>query len=194
MLDYIKNMKNENKAFALVLVVVALGMLYGWYESKPKLSQTVSTQMPTTRAASKVEKVDIEIPKVKVYKKSELSKKVILPEEVKADDNKEVTAVVDVPPSKGGAEVISVINKTTGETTLFAREKPRSLMAFENDKSIALGYGVGTRGTVMKLEGEYGFARVGNFHLSVQAEGRVYQERRETELTGFMKIKYTFGE
>lgn len=170
MWEKVKALKGETKAFLILLVLLVCSLFYGWYLPDEKLPTKTPIALPAVSSVNSVPKVEVPVPKLKVYKKPDIGKKVALPLAVITDDNKQVTAVVDVPPSRGGTEVISVTDIETGDTVIHAREKELPLLAFETMKRIGVGYGVGTSGMEAKAFGEFTFARIGAFYLSAYAE------------------------
>lgn len=170
MCGYIKKLPSEKKALVLLLTLVVLAAVVGYYREKPQLPTIKPVVMTPASAVKNVPVEAVAVKNLKIYKKSALQKKVQLPEEVLADDNQQVTAVVDVPPTEGGAEVSSVTDVVTGETRIYAREKPLPFLDFENEKRIGVGYGVGTQGATAKIFASWSFLRVGHTHLSVEGE------------------------
>ena len=170
MWEWLKTLSLESKITSVLVALLLVAILFAWYHPENKLPTKIPVVLPAISSVVSVPKEVVNVPKLKVYRKSNIAKKVILPADVVTDPNKQVTAVVDVPPSPAGAEVTAVVDVVTGDTVLLAREKELPLLAFETMKRIGVGYGVGTAGTEAKVFIEYTFARVGNFYLSVYAE------------------------
>lgn len=170
MLEKLRNLSAEAKAFLLLFVVMGTGFIFGASLADapmPPAKPTVAAISPKVSSA-KVE--EVAVPKLKVYKKADVVKKVDLPDTVKNDPNKQVTAVVDVKPSKGGSEVVAVVDVVTGETTTTEKPKPVPMFAFVNEKKIGLGYGIGTGGNTAKVFLAYDAIRAGKLHIGVQGE------------------------
>jgi hypothetical protein len=175
--------------FGLLMLASAL---YGWY-SRPTL---LPTQQFTTMAPSALVKgvstSTVSVPKLKTFSKTELAKKVNIPLEVMSSASKNVTAVVELPPSRGGTEVVSVVDSVTGETSILAKEKPLPLFGFENQKRIGVGVGFATGRDVknvqeVKVFAEWTFVRVGGAYGSVQAEVNTNSEAK-----AFVALDYRF--
>jgi hypothetical protein len=108
---------------------------------------------------------------VKVLPKDKVDKKVPLPPEIKNDTRKEITATAEAPPSETGTDIISVVDTTTGETTISTKPKPADFIEFENKRRLGVGYGVSTNGgPTGKIFGEWTFLRVAGAHVGIQAE------------------------
>lgn len=163
-----------------VLAVLALiAGLAAWYKpTLPALPTNTYTEAPAQPKAGAVPKVDVEVKKVKVIPKGTAVKVIKdLPPEVATDDNTEVTNTATTGPSKAGVDIVTVINKETGETKILAKEKSRSLIEFLNEKRIGLAYGITTDNGQQfgKVFGEWTFLRVGSVHVGVQADIRAKQ-------------------
>lgn len=171
-----------------LLLVVGAG-LYAWYSTpKQQLTPQFSVVPPIPEAA-KVQTVEVPLRTVVVYQKAELQKKISLPAEIAQDASKQVTATADLPASRAGTEVISVIDTDTGVTTLQARAKELPLFGFENEKRIGVGYSMGIKGERgINVYGEWTVARVGNVYGGVRAEA---SSRGDTKATA--QIEYRFG-
>lgn len=187
----LKELSSRTKALLVVLIFAVSAMIYEWYHPKTALLTKQPIQLAPTKAVESVPKVEVPVKFVKVYNKAAVVKKVTLPQEVKDDSQKEVTAVVDLPPSKGGTEVVSVLDKTSGETRIFAMEKSLSLFAFENDKRIGVGYGIGTNGQEGKVFAEWKFLRVGSVHVSTTGEISASQNKNPAA-KAFVLATYEF--
>lgn len=188
MKEYLKALPTRTKALILLGTLIAASALYGWYHETPQLPQKQFAPVAALPQVKNVPKEEIKPAKVVVYQKAALAKKVALPPEVLNDGAKHVTATADLPPSKGGTEVISVIDEKTGESTIFAKAKPLPLFGFANEKKLGLAYGASTlRGPEARLYGEYTFARVGNVYMSVRGE-----VNNRAEATGLVTAEYRF--
>lgn len=183
----IKELPSETKALLLMLCLCVLSVVAGYFQdSPPPLSKKEFTAPPPITGTISVPKESITLPAVRVYKKKEIAKKVDLPKEVLADDKKEVTATAELPPTKGGAEVISVIDEA-GNTKIYAKEKPLPFFQFIDEKRIGAGYGITTKGQQAKVYGEWSFLRVGSMHLGIQGEANSLPEAKV-----FAVIDYRF--
>lgn len=189
MLEKLRNLRTETKAFLLLFTVMVGGVIFGVSLSDsplPPLKPTIATVSPKV---SSVKKEVVAVPALKVYKKSEVVKKVEIPDAIKNDPNKQITAVVDTKPSKGGSEIVAVVDVVTGETIITERPKPIPLFEFVNEKKIGAGYGVGTAGNTAKLFVAYDAIRVDKFHLGLQAEA-VLSELRSPTANAMVTVDY----
>jgi hypothetical protein len=168
--DWFKAQPGERKALMAFVLLIVLAMLAAWYDKTPTPSKQFTQAKPIQGTAVPKQDAKVANGTVKVIPKAVVKKAVELPPEVADDDDKEVTATAETPPSENGTKIISVIDKTTGNTVILTKENPVPLFAFENKRRLGVGYGVGSEGTAGKIFGEYTFLRVGNFHLGAQAE------------------------
>jgi hypothetical protein len=168
------------KAYAgyAILILIILSMAYGWYREYSN-AQFVAPPSPEIKVEYR------EGPERIVYlNRPELERKDLLPESVKRDKDKEVTAVTTVPEHDGDTTVIAVIDTDTGETTLETRRERPSFFELSNIKTIGLRYDINRRGT---LYGSYEFLRAGKLHMEVYAE--INSENRAYAGIG---VKYKF--
>jgi hypothetical protein len=161
-LTYGKIVTKLNYALIGILAVILLAMAYGWYHRDEIARQFVSMPEPEIQVEYK------EGPERIVYlNPKELERKDLLPESVKRDEDKEVTAVATIPEHKGDTTVIAVIDTDSGETVIETRQERPSLFELSNVKTIGLRYDINKKGT---LYGSYEFLRIGNFHAKLYAE------------------------
>jgi hypothetical protein len=158
------------KILSGILLLVLCSALYSWYSPSTE-GPKVFTQQVQAKAVSKVGKEVITPKKLEVYKNPEVYKKVNLPDEVKKNPSTKVLSVVDTGKSKTGTTVATVVDIETGKVDTFTKEIPRSLMGFENEKSVGLGASVSSRGyQVVDLHANYTFVRLGNIYGSIRGE------------------------
>ncbi|BCS54061.1 hypothetical protein [Geobacter sp. SVR] len=188
--DEFKQLPARTKALLLFLVLAIISMLFTWYSPEVPASRTYA-QAPAIKGTANLPKTAVPVVggTVKVLPKKLVNKVTPLPDEVINDDEKEVTATGEIPPSENGSKVVSVIDTKTGDTVLITKVNPPPLFAFENKRRIGVGYGIGTAGPTAKLFGEYTFLRVGNFHLSAEAEINA-TATRQTEAKAMAQIDY----
>lgn len=156
----------------LLLIMSAAGIssIISWYTPTQLVPPNTYVEALPQPKVGAVPKVAIEVKKVKVIPKGTAIKVINdLPSEVVADPNTEVTNTATTAPSKAGFDVVTTINKESGETKILVKEKSRSLVEFLNEKRIGVAYGVTTDkgqqfGTVF---GEWTVLRVGNVHVGV---------------------------
>lgn len=187
MIDYLKNLSTETKAMLCVLSLLIVSLVMSWYDV-PQPTNRKPTLVPSAPSVEDVPVDTVPAKKVKVLRKKELGKKVPLPPEVSENENKQVTAVVDLPPSRGGTQVMAVTDVEEGSTQIYAKEKPLPLIGFPNSKRIGAAYGTTTHGAPeIKVYGEYTFFRMGEVYLGVQAE-----VNSRPEAKAFVAVDYRF--
>lgn len=195
LIEKIKTLQTRTKvllgALVIVCVLAATSVLVNWYLPDSKPPQTFIQAPPISSLAS-VPKIEIAIPKVKVYPKDIIVKKLPdLHSEVKDNVDVEITASATTGPSKVGYNIVSAIDKNSGETSIYYKEKERKLFEFVNDKRIGVAYGVSTdKGQQLgKVYGEWTFFRVADAHLSIQTEIRAKQ-LQQAEAVGMIAVDY----
>jgi len=163
----------------VIILIFVLILLGAWYKREDLAKRFTTPPAPSI----KVEYRDG--PERIVYlNRPALVKKDLLPESVKRNPDKEVTAVATVPEHKGDTTVIAVIDTDTGETTLETRQERPSLFELSNVKTVGIRYDINRKGT---LYGSYEFLRVGNFHAELY--GEINSENRAYASVG---IEYRF--
>jgi hypothetical protein len=162
-------MLQKLKAYApwVIIVLILAAWLYSWY--KPDGTGEF-VQPPVVEIETEV----AECVPVIHYVKAKAIKEDIVPESVKTDPGKEVTAVATVPEHKGETTVVAVIDKDTGLTTLDMRQERPSLFALESVKTLGLRCNVTKACNEVTLYGSYEFLRIGALHL--EAYGQVDSE------------------
>lgn len=193
--EKLKALSTRTKVLLGVLGVVCgiacISVLVNWYTPAVTPPQTY-TQAPPIPALKSVPKIDIAIPKVKVYQKDIIIKKLPdLPSEIKDNPAIEVTGSATTGASKVGYNIVSSIDKNTGETSIYYREKERKLIEFISEKRVGVAYGISTdKGQQLgKVYGEWAFLRVADAHLSLQTEIRAKQAQ-QVEAIGMISIDY----
>ena len=154
----------------VIVALILSAWLYSWY--KPDGTGEFVQPAPLV---IEVETTKECIPVVH-YVKTAAIKEDIVPEGVKADPTKEVTAVTLVPEHKGDTTVIAVIDKDTGVTTLETRKERPNLFALESIKTLGLRCNVTKACNEVTLYGSYEFLRIGSIHL--EAYGQVDSEEK----------------
>lgn len=165
-----KALPTEQKAFCLFIPLILVAMLAAWYDKTP--AKTDKYTQPPAIEGTDVPKRSVKLKNgtVKVIPKEVIEDAIDpLPPEIE-DPDVEVTATAEVAPSEAGSKVIATMNITTGDTSLLVKENPLPLFAFESKKRIGVGYGYTPEGSIAKVYGEWGFLRVGAFHVGVQTE------------------------
>lgn len=158
----------------LVTILAALAItaaVVSWYRPQAVVSVKEYVKVPEIRTVEKIKRVEVPVEKVIVLEKTSVSEKIELPEEIKRDDAKQITSTAEIESYDGKTNVVSVIDKDTGETTILAKQEQLPLIDFENHKEIGIRYGYATKtNRQADIYGRWDFLRVGNVHLGVYAE------------------------
>ncbi len=154
---------------AAVALLAAASAVWGWYHPKTVVRE-VFVEVEVPKVVMKIERVEIEVEKIVVIEKMALGKTVYLPAAVRDDEDKQVTAVGEVPPHDGKTSVVAVFDTSSGETKLNFRQEPPPFFAFMNDKELGIRYGMGIGGRQVDLYARWTFVRVGAFHLAAYGE------------------------
>lgn len=167
-----KSQSNERKALSVFIILILISMIAAWYDSPNTPNSNKKYTQAEAIKGTDTPKVDVKVQSgtVKVIPKAIIKKSIKpLPPEIDSD-NIEVTDTAEVPPSEAGTKIITTIDTITGDTKIYQKANPIPLFAWESKRRVGVGYGVSTSGPIVKVAAEYGFLRVGNFHLGVQAE------------------------
>lgn len=154
--------------FALLALV---SLLLSKCSAEPPGTPQVFSAAPALPQAEKVAKVSVPVKKLVVYDKAALAKKVDLPAPIAQDRNAQVTSTAKLPASKGGYEVLSFTNVSTGASSIVSRPLPRPLIGFEPYVELGMRYGLSSdAGQTADIFGRYTFLRVGGAHLALYGE------------------------
>ena len=193
--EKIKSLPTRTKVLlgtlVLVCVLAITSALVNWYKPENKPPQTY-TKAPPISSLGSVPKIELTIPKIQVYPKDIATKKLPdLPPEIKDNVDIEITSSATTGPSKAGYNIVSTIDKNSGETSIYYKEKERKLFEFVSDKRVGMAYGVSTdKGQQLaKVYGEWTFFRVADAHLSIQTEIRAKQ-LQQAEAVGMVAVDY----
>lgn len=157
-------------ALAGLALVAVISMGYNWYKPGSVLTNH-PTLVATKPAVASIATHTTEPISLKVYDKKALAKKVELSQEVQQSDNKQVAAVADIPATKTGVEVVTVVDTNTHEIINYAREKKAPFLELLSEKRLGVKYGYSTKnGVQTTIFGDWYFARVGNARVGVQVE------------------------
>lgn len=175
----------RNNKIMVVLVVVAIVAVSSaaWNFYHPQIRTVTQTQYQTVekeRVVDKIRIVRVPGPKeIVTIEKIKVVEKLGLPSGIANDPNQVITGNADLAASEGGTSVVSVLNTTTGETQLIAKEKPLSLFGFPSDVEAGIRYGLSTD-TVQQgqVYGRWQFLRVGNIYLGAYADMSTKPEAR----------------
>lgn len=162
-------------AFCVILTIALFAMVQAWYKEKfkPVIPQVNYVEVEKIKYINKIKKVEVPIEKIVTYEKKVIVKKVNgLPTWFVDNADEQAVATANLPETKGGYEVIGTMNTSTGVGNIIAKEKPRSLLGFPNEKEIGARVGYSSKLVQeVSVYGRWNFFRVGNIHLSAYAEG-----------------------
>jgi hypothetical protein len=154
-----------NYALIGIIAIFLLALAYCWYHRDEIARQFVPMPAPEIKVEYR------EGPERIVYlNRPALEREDLLPERVKHDPDKEVTAVTTVPEHNGDTTVIAVIDTDTGETSLDIRQERPSLFALESLKTIGIRCDVTTSCNELEVYGSWEFLRIGSVHLEAYGE------------------------
>jgi len=170
-------MSFDKKTIAILVLILLLvaGGLFAWYreQNRPVISKTEYVNVPQVKEVVRIKRVEIPVKKVVVLDKKEASKKLALPEEIKKDPARQITASGEIAPYEGKTDVLAVLNTGSGESSIIAKQRPLPLFDFENKKEIGIRYGFSVKASDNYEGAAYGrwdFLRIGNVHLGVYGE------------------------
>jgi hypothetical protein len=162
-------------AFCVILAIALVAMVQAWYKERFKvvIPQQNFVEVEKIKYINKIKKVEVPIEKIVTYEKKVIVKKVNgLPTWFVDNADEQAIATANLPETKGGYEVIGTMNTATGVGNIIAKEKPRSLLGFPNEKEIGARVGYSSKLVQeVSVYGRWNFFRVGNIHLSAYAEG-----------------------
>jgi hypothetical protein len=174
-----------------VLTVALIAMVQAWYKErfKPVIPQVNYVEVEKIKYINKIKKVEVPIEKIVTIEKGTLIKKAKgLPTWFVENADEQAIASADLPETKGGYEVIGTVNTSTGVGNIIAKEKPRSLIGFPNEKEIGARVGYNSKlAQEVSIYGRWNFLRVGNVHLSAYADGS-----SEGSATAQLELGYRF--
>lgn len=154
----------------VVAVIALASMAWNWYH--PRVNNITTTEYRTVqeeKVVTKIKRVAVPGPtKIITIEKAAVSTKL----DVAIPEGKEVIANADIEPSEGGTSVVTVMDMTTGESTVIAKEKPLPLFGFPADVEAMIRYGISTQGVGQQADiaVRYQFLRVGKFKLGAYGE------------------------
>ena len=163
-----------DKSKIILFIVAALAIasaLYAWYRPQPVINKTEYVNVPQIKEVVRIKRIEVPVEKVVTIEKQVVVEKLKLPEAILKDEAKQIVATGEITPYEGVTNVVAVLDTKSGESEIIAKQKPLSLIAFENKKEIGVRYGVNaTKGLQGDLYGRWDFLRVGSSHLGVYAE------------------------
>ncbi len=166
-------------ATTIAVVLATLYVLWCWYRPAPAISTAVFAPAKISKQVGEVPMVAVPVASIQVIPKAVAKKKLRLPQMVVDDPGKEVVSAIDIPPTRGGATSITLIDTRTGRTETLVRETPRPFLALEVATEVGMRYGLSTAGGQrIDLYARRDLARVGNVFIGVYGEANTRPEAK----------------
>lgn len=153
----------------LLLVMVMISAFYGW-QHRYEYARLWITPPPIEEVAAIPTVKSEQCVQVVYLPKSAAVKENLVPEHIKKDDNKQVTASIEVPAHEAVTVVSSVFDLSSGVNELSYRQERPGFMGFEHTKELGLRYGAGPIGTAWAIYGRYTFFRIGPLKTALYGE------------------------
>ena len=146
----------------VLLILLLLGAWYGWNHKQEIALHYVTPAEP--EVITMIETIKEECVPIVYYRKAEAEKEDLVPEYAKKDDDKQVTAAIDVPPHESETLVTSVFDMKTGINTLSYRQEP---VPFRGGgfKELGIMYGIDEK---VVVNGRWEPLRLGSWYLKVE--------------------------
>ena len=162
-----------NKYLIIALVAVAIFVagqnLYRWYNPPP----VVQKEYVTLKEKIDVPKREIPMKKLVVLDKAQAVKKLkSLPEAIKQDENKQITATASIEPYEGKTSVVAVTDIERGSTELLAKREPLPVISLYPHFEVGLSYMPVHSENLGQyvLDGAYQFGRVWKINGEVKGD------------------------
>lgn len=164
----------SNKLLVILIIVTILAVssaAWNWYHPQIRtISKTEYQTVVQEKEVVKIKRITVPGPVriVTIEKQVIVEKLGINP--VPGDDS-EIIANADIPCSEGGTSIVTLMDMTTGESTIIAKEKPLSLFGFPSNIEAGVRYGLSTD-TLQQgnLFARWQFLRVGKVYLAAYGE------------------------
>lgn len=152
---------------------------WSWSSPGSKIFTSFFVEAEQPKVAAQAERKSVEVDAVSVIEKEDI-KKIALPARVIKDNDKAVTSIVDVPPTKGGATAAAVLDIPSGKTTIIVKENTLPLLGLERTNAVGVRYGLSTanRGYYGDIHYQRDILRIGNVHIGPYFEVNTAPEVR----------------
>jgi len=165
-------------AFVIVCLIAGFSGAYNWYNPNEVIVEKWR-DAKAPKVITKIKRVEVVVEKVVVIEKKSAEKEIDLPDEVMADEKKQILAVAEIPPYEGKTTAIAILDTGTKETKINIRHERLPLIGFESIKELWLkaGYGIDTKGIGYNIEvgGEWKVVRIGKIHLGLFGQADMRQ-------------------
>jgi hypothetical protein len=158
----------------ILLLLAIIAAIWGWYRPPVTISKTEFDKVPGIKATANIKKVRIPVKEIVTLDKKTVSEKLKLSEEITKDDKKQIIATAELEePSEAKINIVAIMDKTTGESSIIAKQMPLSFFALENKRAVGLRMGYGSAAadkTQADIYGRWDVVRVGAIHLGLYGE------------------------
>lgn len=177
---------------AVIAVIAVIALVIAGYAitRPPKVKiQKEYVKVPEIRTVTKIKRVKVPVKEVEVIEKEKIVEVLKeIPQAVKDDPNKQITATGIVEPHKGKTDVIATFDTQTGKTELLAKARPLPFAEFLNEKEFGVRYGVSTGGQVADIYGRWIVGRLGNAHFALYGEAATKAAEMKPEAKAMIDI------
>lgn len=162
-----------------LILAVACYFLWTWYRPGPVISTADYMTAHAHSSTASLNKVLLPVAAVQILPKAPSVKKLKLPAEVANDPAAQILDAVIVPPTRGGATAVTILDTETGATRTLIKEIPRPFVAFEAGTEVGARYGLSTNGAQQAaIYARRDLLRVGNVYVGLYGEASSRPEAR----------------
>lgn len=155
-------------ATAVALVVAVASAVTLWYFPRATVSRTEFVTVPQIRTVEKIKHIAVPGPReIMVIDKEAVKKKL----DTRLPAAEQVLATAELPPTRGGYDVLAILDTERGTGQITARQRTPPLVEFLNEGEVGARYGVNTKGgQAAAIHGRWEFVRVGNIRAGLGLE------------------------
>lgn len=173
--EWIKGLTWTAWAILLLGALLVLSVAVSWYREnhRPVLTKTVYQTVREIKESTKIKRVEIPVDRVVVLEKKSLDGIVGLPDALKNDEAKQITATGVIPPYEGDTNVLAVLDTNTGRSVIEAKQVPLRFMDFENKRAVGVRCGLSTKSissVAVDVYARWDFLRIEHCHLGLYGE------------------------
>lgn len=170
--------------FAVIAVIAIAIAAYAVTRTQKVRIQREYIKVPEIRTVTKIKRVQVPVKEIEVIEKEKIIEVIKeIPQTIKDDPNKQITATAEIAPYEGQTDVVAVIDTASGKSEILAHQRPLPFFGFENKKELGIRYGVSTSGQVADIFGRWSFLRLGRAHIAAYAEATTRKDSRQTGMT-----------
>lgn len=159
----------KTKSILAVIAIVALAIAGYAVTRPPKIKiQKEYIKVPEIKIVTTIKRVKVPVKEVEVIEKEKIIEVLKeIPQAIKDDPNKQITATGVIEPHKGKTDVIATLDTQTGKTEVLAHPRPLPFAEFLNEREIGARYGISTGGQVADIYGRWTVGRLGKAHFAL---------------------------